>query len=127
VDALVGLPIRKLDLSGSNLETIPRFTSKARLEKLNVADTDVATVEPLKNSRVSQLWVTGTKVSDLSPLEDSCVVYIECNAAIVSNVADYSWLELLPAASEAGSAGPPWRPLVRSNYLHSADHYWIHL
>jgi Leucine-rich repeat (LRR) protein len=55
------------------------------LERLDISDTKIADLSPLKGKPMTHLQINGSQVKDLRPLEGLALKYLNCRNAAVLN------------------------------------------
>ena len=67
---VVGMPLESLNLSGCPISDLGPLREMCLLRRLNVSNTVVADLSPLKGIQLHELRISKTRVSDLEPLRN---------------------------------------------------------
>jgi len=107
-----------LYLEGTNVKNLAPLT-EARLQFLNLKNTPVEDITPLKDQPLNTLWLVGTKVKSLEPLVGKTLISLDVENTTVEDLSPLRKLPSLERLNIAGSAVTDLTPLqgLRLNRL----------
>lgn len=92
LNLLEGMPIEILLLSETPVDDISPLREMRYIRKLDIANTKVSDLAPLRGLPIHELNITKTKITDLSPVKD---MPIRVLSLVQTEVNDFSPLEFL--------------------------------
>ena len=93
LNVLEGMPIEELLLSGTSVRNLSPLKEMRNLRKLDVANTTVSDLSPLKGLALYELNITKTRVVDLQPIKG---MPLHVLSLVQTGVRDFSHLKSLP-------------------------------